>query len=112
MAATLRAWFNTRPLMAPDRPCPSRPMDVVAVAQSRDGTAELRITRRVGNTYGFHFMAWANFADAGGGAHHLWHEFHPEHALVTDSFDTAVNVAFDDARVRGLELTALERTNA
>jgi hypothetical protein len=57
-------------------------------------------------------MAWANFVDAGGGAHHAWHEFYPEHALVADSFDTAANIGFEDARLRGIELAALERTDA
>jgi len=112
VAATLGAWFETRPLVAPDQPCPPRSKDVVAVARSRDGIAELRVTRHPGNGYGFHFMAWANFVDAGGRPHHAWHEFYPERTLVAGSVDTAAEVAFEDAQRRGIELGALERTDA
>ena len=112
MAATLRAWFEMRPLAAPDQPFPPRPTEVVAVAHSLDRTAELRITRSSRGPFSFHFMAWANFVDAGGGLHHGWHEFYPERALVADSFETAATSAFEDARLRGIELGALERVDA
>ena len=109
MTSSLRAWFETRPTTAPSTPIPPRPNNVLAFARSADATAELRIIRRPDGYFTFEIEAWTNFEDAGGGAHHSWHTFHPPAAFFTDSFDIAVENALADAETRQLVLHDLER---
>jgi hypothetical protein len=88
-------------------PIPPREANVLAVATAIDGTAELRIIRRSDQKFSFEIVAWTNFEDAGGGAHHVWHTFHPELAVITDSFETAVAAALADVRSRMLPVGPL-----
>jgi hypothetical protein len=92
-------------------PIPSREANVLAVAKATDGTAELRIIRRSDQNFSFEIVAWTNFEDAGGGAHHVWHTFHPELAVITDSFEAAVAAALADARARMLPVGPFSRVD-
>ena len=108
MSSSLEAWFNTRPLSAPATAIPARPGNVIAVAGSTDGSAELRILSRSDGIFTFEVEAWTNFEDAGGQPHLQWHTFHSEIATFTDSFEKIVEVAHADAKTRCLELKVLE----
>jgi hypothetical protein len=100
----LQGWFDTRPRSAPTSPIPPRPSNVVAAAFADDGTAELRIIRRQDGFLSFEIVARTNFEDAGGSSHHIWYVFHPEAALITDSFNRALESAMLDAKGRKLSL--------
>jgi hypothetical protein len=106
MTNTVTEWLNTRPTLAPDRPIPARGPEVVAFARAVDGTAELRIIQRPGR-FVYEFKSWANFEDAGGNAHHGWHTFPPSSGIVTDSFETVLERALEDAAERGLKLESV-----
>jgi hypothetical protein len=107
--SSIRAWRETRPTSAPSEPLPPPESHVVAVAKATDGSAEVRIVRRAGGRYSFEIVAWTNFEDAGGTAHHRWNTFQPEFALVTDSFTAAVEAAQEDARARMLFIGPITR---
>src|SRR5262245_55812816 len=110
MSTSMEAWFETRPLTRPlDAPVPARSSAVVAFSSSADGTAELRILKRPDGYFSFEVVAWTNFEDAGRNPHHVWHTFHPALAHVSDSFDTVVEAALDDARARQLVLNPMVR---
>jgi hypothetical protein len=109
MTSSLRAWFETRPTWAPSSPIPPRPANVLAVVQATDGTAEIRIVQKADGRLSFELVAWTNFEDAGGDPHHTWHIFPPELALITDSFDTALDAALVDARARKLSVGPVTR---
>jgi hypothetical protein len=111
MANTVSAWLSTRPTSPPDRPIPARGPEVVAFARAIDGTTELRISQRLGR-FVYEFESWTNFADAGGNAHHLWHTFSPSSGIVSDSFETVLERALEDAAERGLKLESVVRVTA
>ena len=104
--------FNTRPKATPSVPPPPRGPEVIAAAMSRDGTADVHVVRRPDGHYTYVVEAWTNFPDAGGNPHYTWHTFHSPTGLITDSYDTAVSAAVQDAQSRGLEIEALSATAA
>jgi hypothetical protein len=111
MNNTVTAWLNTRPKSQPDQPIPPRGPEVVAFARAVDGTTELRIIQRPGR-FTYEFESWANFDDAGGNAHHGWHTFPSSSAIITDSFEIALERALEDAAERGLKLHSVVKVTA
>jgi hypothetical protein len=85
------------PLAAPSEPYSPGP-DVTAWRVTRDGAIIQELFLRGGGSFGFRYRAWVNFADAGGGPHHLWHEYHPSPENISDSADTAKSEAIAHAR--------------
>jgi len=109
MVSRFDGWSGTRTTIKPSQEIPPRPPGTVAFAESADGTAEVRIVRRADGLLTFEIEAWANFEDAGGGAHVTWHTFHPSGAVLTETLDQIVEYAKLDSLERGLRLGSFHR---
>jgi hypothetical protein len=90
------------PLTSPSRAY-SAAADVSSYRVTSDGAVAQELFRRSDESFGFRYRAWVNFADAGGGAHHTWHEFPPSPSLVTDSVSTARQEAEAHSEQSGLQ---------
>jgi hypothetical protein len=72
--------------------------------RNNDGSSLVQeVFQRSNGTLGFRYLAWVNFADAGGEPHHLWHVFLPKANLITDNLETAKAEAEADATQCGAE---------
>jgi hypothetical protein len=84
------------PLISPQTPYVST-SGVIGYRLSDDNAIAQEIYRRSNGTLGYRYVAWVNFSDAGGGAHHMWWPVEPRSNLVTDDYVTACQVAETDA---------------
>jgi len=93
--------------MAPER-VPDEPYTpaagTIASRAATDGLIVLEVYRRPCQTYGFRYVAWVAWRDAGGqAAGHGWWRTERE-GLVTDEYQTACRVAEEHARANGVDL--------
>src|SRR5438093_964783 len=95
------------PFMAPEcvPDSPYTPTDRTTVWRAAtDGLVFVEVYRRANRTFGFRYVAWVAWRDAGGEAvGHGWWRTERE-GLVTDEYETACKVAEAHARSKGVDL--------
>jgi hypothetical protein len=76
--------------------------EVVLWRSFNDGRCVQEIFRRSEGIYGFRYVAWVAWRDAGGTVrNHAWHRLTGVDAVLTDSADSAAALAVADLRRRG-----------
>jgi hypothetical protein len=91
------------PECAPDSPY--MPTDgTTAWRAATEGFIFVEVYQRATQTFGFRYVAWVAWRDAGGeAAGHGWWRTEQE-GLVTDEYETACSVAETHARSKGVDL--------
>jgi hypothetical protein len=88
----------TTPVATPYVPGP----DVALWRSNSDQSIVQEIHQRPEGTLGVRYHTWVNFQDAGGGGHHLWNDYFPRAAVITDSTERAKELAAAHAEDCGL----------
>lgn len=87
----------------PDLPYRPRP-GAVEWRATADNHVALEIIRRSDQSFGFRYVAWVAWRDAGNEVRsHSWWEVQPDESLFTDELETAREVSLRHARSRGLK---------
>jgi hypothetical protein len=96
------------PQQRPDEPY-TPTAHTIAWKPAPDGLIVLEIYRRPGGAYGFRYLAWVAWRDAGGDVRrHTWWQTEPD-GLLTDEYETACTVSEAHARECGVGLERVWR---
>jgi len=60
-------------------------------------TIAQEVYQRANGTYGFRYLAWVNFEDAGGDPHYLWNEYLPSSNCTADALENVTVIAENHA---------------
>ena len=89
------------PFMAPEMPYfPS--LDTVIARYNSKQSIIQEIFKREDGTFGLRYKAWINLPDAKNNARHIWQEFSPKSNLITDTTESAKQLAEFHANETGL----------
>jgi len=91
-----------RPQIAPEREYFPE-SDVVEWREINCGQIFLEIFKRRNGTFGYRYVAWVAWRDAGNAVRtHSWHVINAKDTLITDSLTDARHLAEDNAKRLGL----------